>query len=163
MIIYENHWFSKENQRFDKYSTFTKKGNAGYHHLSEISDEFLTYIKHRFLSFWPTLCPFGVSSFHQNNNSYEYFTDNSLVSNKELWNNISSFGKPFSLEELHSNIDNKLSLEDLRAWLDNCVELDHLQILNGQYILYFRVPGRPCSKRTWKCLWPDLTTGPLVP
>ncbi len=125
----------KENQRFDKYSTFTKKGNAGYHHLSEISDEFLTYIKHRFLSFWPTLCPFGVSSFHQNNNSYEYFTDNSLVSNKELWNNISSFGKPFSLEELHSNIDNKLSLEDLRAWLDNCVELDHLQILNGQYTL----------------------------
>ncbi|MDC0077270.1 hypothetical protein OAJ33_03430, partial [Acidimicrobiaceae bacterium] len=125
----------KENQRFDKYSTFTKKGNAGYHHLSEISDGFLDYIKNRFLSFWPTLCPFGVSFVHQNNNSYDYFTDNNLVSNKELWNNISSLGKPFSLEELHSNIGDNISLEELKAWLDNCVELDHLQILNGEYSL----------------------------
>ena len=44
-------------------------------------------------------------------------------------------GKPFSLEELHSNIGDNISLEELKAWLDNCVELDHLQILNGHYSL----------------------------
>ena len=125
----------KENQRFDKYATFTKKGNAGYHHLSEISDEFLDYVKHRFLSFWPTQSPFGISTVSQNSSSYNYTADNNLVSNAELWNHISSLGKPFSLEELHSNVDNNINLEDLKVWLDNCIELDHLQIINEQYSL----------------------------
>ena len=125
----------KENQRFDKYATFTKKGNAGYHHLSEISDEFLNYLKHRFLSFWPTQSPFGVTTVSQNITSYDYTVDNNLVSNTELWNHISSLGKTFSLEELHSNVDSKINLDVLKIWLSNCVELNHLQIINKQYSL----------------------------
>ena len=75
----------KENQRFDKYSTFTKKGNAGYHHLSEIMlNSLIMYRVSFFLAntmpIWCKFCP-------SKQKFIRLLTDKPCFK-YELWNNI---------------------------------------------------------------------------